>query len=198
MPLEMVRAGKHGGAAAVEFKAVKGPAPGASSYHRPAPEAPLRVTGPVNSSVPRHDRPGWASSRTEPSHRRTGNPGRRRARSRLRRRRDGADMPVGPRWSRSRQQGTIRAQRSPVHLASQDVDPQQLLPLLVPARALAQQAGTADHTFTSATVMRWILDATVPCWPGFTGHRAHLCIVTPGLACPPHPQGVMTAATGLG
>src|SRR5207244_9762840 len=42
------QAGEHGGAAAVEFKAIKGP--GARRLvvgHRPGPEASLRVAGPV-------------------------------------------------------------------------------------------------------------------------------------------------------
>src|SRR5947199_367618 len=53
-------------------------------------------------------------------------------------RRDRADMPVD-RDCLNAFQSAIGAQRSPVHLAPQDVDPQQLLTFLVPARALAQQ-----------------------------------------------------------
>src|SRR5205807_3767007 len=129
-------AGEHGGAAAVEFKAVKGPRSWRLVVrHRPAPEAPLQVAGPVVH--PYLDMTGFglgefAGRAGLIDVQETWAGGEHIAASDGRR--DGADMPVD-RDGLNAGQGTIGAQRPPVHLASQDVDPQQLLPLLVPARA---------------------------------------------------------------
>ena len=120
------QAGEHGGAAAVGFKAVQGQRPATRRRPSSQPRSALAGRRPRRSSArPRGRAPIARARGSSRCRQRKGIPFPRRARTRPQRPRDRADVPI-ERDCLNAFQGAIRGQRSPVHLAPQDVDPQQL------------------------------------------------------------------------